>query len=120
MATLGQVLAKIEAVRRRNEALAFERDRYAALFAQAPACIVTDAAAVIQEVNPAAAALLRRQPRHLSRKPLAALVSPAERRAFRLRLAALGERAAFESSLAGRKVRLSVRRSAHALLWFAQ
>jgi PAS domain S-box-containing protein len=121
MATLGLLLERLEELRSRSEALALRRERYAALFTYAPAaCIVTDPAGTIQEVNPAAAALLGRQSRHLPRKPLAALVGLAERRAFRGQLAALRERAAFESSLAGRKVRLSVRRSAHALLWFAQ
>jgi PAS domain S-box-containing protein len=119
MATVALLLERMEALRRRNEALALERDRYAALFANAPACIVTDAAATIQEVNPAAAALLGREPRYLARKPLAALVALPERQAFRRQLAALRERAAFDSSLAGRKVRLSVRRSAHALIWLA-
>jgi PAS domain-containing protein len=60
---------------------------YQQLFLQAPtAILVTDVFATVAEANLAAAAMLRRPPDYLERKPLAALVTPAERAEFRRKL----------------------------------
>jgi PAS domain S-box-containing protein len=68
-----------------------ERTRYyRQLFAQAPMpVIVTDPHGSIVEVNADAATLLRRTPQHLERKPIAALIPPETRDAFRQQFARL-------------------------------
>jgi PAS domain-containing protein len=67
-------------------AVAIERQlaHYRQLFELAPvALVVTDLAGAIRQVNGAAARLFRRDPQHLERKPLAALVPRGERALFR-------------------------------------
>jgi PAS domain S-box-containing protein len=60
-----------------------ERARYAALFALAPeGALVTDAAGVIQEANPAAAALLGAAPSALMGTPLRRYITQTQRRSF--------------------------------------
>jgi PAS domain S-box-containing protein len=67
-----------------REALEIERYRYKDLFDGAPdSYLVTDARGVIEEANPAAAALLNAVRRGLPGKPLAVFVPTKRRRTFR-------------------------------------
>jgi PAS domain S-box-containing protein len=60
---------------------------YRQLFVHSPApAFVTDFYGTIQENNLAAAKLFRREAKHLERKPLAALLAPERREAFRRQL----------------------------------
>jgi PAS domain S-box-containing protein len=88
--TLEELQVADEELRQQNEELGLarhtaeiERQRYQELFDFAPdAYLVTDTAAVIQEANHAAAALLAVTKHRLCGKPLMVFVEPAERRAF--------------------------------------
>jgi PAS domain S-box-containing protein len=81
-ASLGELQLAADELRERNEELASakraletERQRYRDLFESASdGYLVTTPAGTIQEVNPAAAALLRREPESLGGKPLALLL----------------------------------------------
>jgi len=95
--TLEELQVANEEMCQQNEGLAaarqmaeVERQRYQELFDFAPdAYIVTDMAAMIQEVNHAAAALLAVSPPRLRRKPLYLYVAPDEQPAFYDHLARL-------------------------------
>jgi PAS domain S-box-containing protein len=83
-----------EELREQNEQLIAQRSttdeqtrHYRLLFLHAPApAFVTDLYGTIQESNLAAARLFRREAQHLERKPLAALLAPDRREAFRRQL----------------------------------
>jgi PAS domain-containing protein len=61
---------------------------YQGLFLHSPVpSFITDIRATILEINLAAAALFKREAKHLERKPLAALLAPAVRDEFRRQLA---------------------------------
>jgi PAS domain S-box-containing protein len=88
--TLEDLQIADEELRQQNEELVMarqvaevERQRYQALFDFAPdAYLVTDAAALIQEANQAAAALLGVPKHRLRGKPLVLFIEPTEQRAF--------------------------------------
>jgi PAS domain S-box-containing protein len=83
-----------EELRNQNEKLIAQRMAteeqtryYRQLFLHSPApAFVTDFYGTIQESNLAAARLFRREASHLERKPLAALLAPERREAFRRQL----------------------------------
>jgi PAS domain S-box-containing protein len=83
-----------EELRDQNEKLVAQRSAtdentryYRQLFLHAPAAsFITDFYGTIQETNLAAARLFRREANHLERKPLAALLAPERREAFRRQL----------------------------------
>ncbi|MBI2209572.1 MAG: PAS domain-containing protein [Deltaproteobacteria bacterium] len=79
-----------EDLRRQNQELFRERQRYADLFNFAPdAYLVTDPEGIIQEANQAAAKLFHCPQEFLRGKPLVVFVTEEEHRAFRTRLASL-------------------------------
>lgn len=79
-----------ERVRRVREQIEIERQRYQDLFEFAPdGYVITDLRGVIRECNQAAATLLDRPKRLLTRKSLSSFVAPVDRPAFRHRLAML-------------------------------
>jgi PAS domain S-box-containing protein len=85
-------------LRARVDELGAERQQYLDLFELASdAYLMTSADGAIREANGAAADLLQRRRRVLRGKPLAALVSLAERAEFRARLRELGARAGTQS-----------------------
>jgi PAS domain S-box-containing protein len=103
--TLEELQVADEELRQQNEELALarqiaevERQRYQELFELAPdAYLVTDMAALIQEANRAAAALLAVPKHQLRRKPLILFVEPAEHRVFRDQLTHLSRRGGVRS-----------------------
>jgi PAS domain S-box-containing protein len=98
--TLEELQVADAELRQQNEELVIarqlaevERQRYHALFDFAPdAYLVTDAAALIQEANQAAAALLGVAKHRLRGKPLILFIEPAEQRAFCDHLTSLSRR----------------------------
>lgn len=94
MTTLEELKVAEEELREQNDRLRSQRAsvderlrHYHLLFLHSPVpSIITDLYASIQELNYAAAALFRREARHLERKPLATLVAPESRDAFRRQL----------------------------------
>ena len=94
---LEELQTRDEELRQQNDALIAtrleverERARYAALFALAPeGYLVTDAAGVIREANPAAVSLLGVAPERLVGKPLRLYVAQADRQSFSRLLARL-------------------------------
>ena len=92
--------------------LTSERQHYLDFFERAEdAYLVTDPLGVIVEMNGAAVDLLERRRFYLRGKPLAALVSPDERREFRRQLQGLSRPAQWRSSFAahGRRVAVELR-----------
>ena len=91
MTSLEELKVAEEELREQNERLLAQRALtesqtryYRQLFLHAPTpAFVTDFFATIQEANLAAARLFRREADHLERKPLAALLAPDCREAFR-------------------------------------
>jgi PAS domain S-box-containing protein len=70
-----------------QQALEAERARYRGFFTHLPGpCLVTDAAGVVREANPAAAELLGTRAEALAGKPLAVFVADEDRRDFRNRI----------------------------------
>jgi PAS domain-containing protein len=94
MASLEELKVAEEELREQNALLAagrahedHERFHYQQLFLLAPApALVTDRYATILEANIAASTLFRREAQHLARKPMGALLHPAERERFRTQL----------------------------------
>src|SRR5690242_12236580 len=83
--------------------LTTERQHYIDFFERAEAAyLVTDRLGVILEANGAAVDLLERRRYYLRGKPLAALVSPNERREFRDRVSGLAGSACWHGALQGR------------------
>jgi PAS domain S-box-containing protein len=103
--TLEELQVADEELRQQNEELALarqiaevERQRYQELFELAPdAYLVTDVAALIQEANRAAAALLAVPKHQLRGKPLILFVEPDEHRVFRNHLTHLSQRGGVRS-----------------------
>jgi PAS domain-containing protein len=94
MTSLEELKVAEEELREQNERLLEQRSAieehtryYRQLFLHAPTpAFVTDFYGTIQESNLAAAKLFRREANHLERKPLAALLAPDRREAFRRQL----------------------------------
>jgi PAS domain S-box-containing protein len=94
MSSLEELKVAEEELREQNALLSERRlaeeqrlQHYRLLFMHIPApAFVTDLYATILDANNAAAALFRREARHLERKPLAALLDPASRDEFRKQL----------------------------------
>jgi PAS domain-containing protein len=94
MTSLEELKVAEEELREQNERLIAQRwatesqtRYYRQLFLHAPTpAFVTDFYGTIQESNLAAAKLFRREANHLERKPLAALLAPDRRDAFRRQL----------------------------------
>ena len=75
-----------------REAIEADRQRYQTLFNSASdAYLITNAAGIIQEANPAAAFLLKTELSFLVGKPLVVFVHPQQRRKFRQILTQLGQ-----------------------------
>lgn len=92
--------------------LTHERQHYLDFFEQADAAyLVTDPRGKILEANGAAVDLFDRRRADLRGKPLAALVSPEERREFRLRLQGLSRPAQWRCAFAsqGRRIEVELR-----------
>lgn len=94
MTSLEELKVAEEELREQNDRLTAQRAsvnerlrHYHLLFLHSPVpSIVTDLYASIQELNYAAAALFKREARHLERKPLATLIAPESRDVFRRQL----------------------------------
>jgi two-component system, sensor histidine kinase and response regulator len=95
--------AQNEELTANREAVEAERQRYQDLFNFTPdGYLVTDAAGIIQEANPAAAQLLNSQQSYLVGKPLAVFVHPQQRRKFRHILTQLQQ----QEQIRGEEVRM--------------
>jgi PAS domain S-box-containing protein len=99
MTSLEELKVAEEELREQNERLLAQRSAteaqtryYRQLFLHAPTpAFVTDFYGTIHETNLAAAKLFRREAEHLERKPLAALLAPERREAFRRQLRLMTE-----------------------------
>ncbi len=102
-----EIRQQTEELTRTQQAIEVERQRYQALFQDAPdGLLVTDADGVIHEANQAAAALLGVQAERLAGKPLLLFIGPDARTAF---LECLGRAARVSESPGGLELQLQPR-----------